>query len=90
MWDMLRDQVETSAAAVEAEGLEAHELAAPLVVGGTLRMLDVVLMPCRRMSKGHAVSAAPQLATALRPAPGGWLAWAQTGVTRPGGAPEPL
>jgi hypothetical protein len=41
IWDLLHDQVEA-----EAAGVEAAELAAPLVVGGTLRMLDVVLMPC--------------------------------------------
>ena len=47
IWDILHDQVEASAAESEAAaGVEAVELAAPLVVGGTLRMLDVVLMPC--------------------------------------------
>ena len=46
VWDLLYEQVEASAAEAAAAGVHAAELAAPLVVRGSLRMLDVVLMPC--------------------------------------------
>ena len=84
IWDLLHDQVEASAAEAEAAelaGVEATELAAPLVVGGTLRMLDVVLMPCcqhvERKRRRGGLSLPPPFTAA------------QACATHPGGAPEP-